>query len=142
VKELWLEAPASKTGHPRITGNELEEGKQYLKMNGKEVFRHAVTRFPEVIKEALEANNLTKEDIHLLIPHQANLRITQMIQKKMGLQNDQVMSNIHKYGNTTAGTIPIALGEAVEEGRISQGDLLVFASFGSGFSWASAVMKW
>jgi len=142
VKELWLEAPASKAGHPRISRNDLDEGKQYLKMNGREVFRHAVTRFPEVINEALETNNIKKEDIKLLIPHQANLRITQMIQKKMGLKDNQVMSNIHKFGNTTAGTIPIALGEAIEEGRINKGDIVVFASFGSGFSWASAVMKW
>ena len=111
-------------------------------MNGREVFRHAVTRFPEVIIEALKKNKIEQKDIGLLIPHQANLRITQMIQKKMGLRDDQVMSNIHKYGNTTAGTIPIALGEAIEEGRISEGDIVVFASFGSGFSWASAVMKW
>ncbi|MDP6570743.1 MAG: beta-ketoacyl-ACP synthase III [Candidatus Marinimicrobia bacterium] len=142
VKELWLEAPASKAGHPRISKNDLDEGKQYLKMNGREVFRHAVTRFPEVIIEALKKNKIEQKDIGLLIPHQANLRITQMIQKKMGLRDDQVMSNIHKYGNTTAGTIPIALGEAIEEGRISEGDIVVFASFGSGFSWASAVMKW
>ncbi|HJM84801.1 MAG TPA: 3-oxoacyl-[acyl-carrier-protein] synthase III C-terminal domain-containing protein, partial [Candidatus Marinimicrobia bacterium] len=120
----------------------LDEGKQFLKMNGKEVFRHAVTRFPEVINEALEANNLTSEDIDLLIPHQANLRITQMVQKRLSLRNEQVFSNIHKYGNTTAATIPIALAEAFNEGKIKDGDLLVLASFGSGFTWASAIMKW
>ena len=142
LKELWLEAPASNAGHPRITREVLDEGKQYLKMNGKEVFRHAVTRFPEVINEALEANNLTSENINLLIPHQANLRITQMVQKKLGLSNDQVFSNIHKYGNTTAATIPIALAEAFNEGRIKEGDILVLAAFGAGFTWASAIMKW
>ena len=142
LKELWLEAPASNAGHPRITREVLDEGKQYLKMNGKEVFRHAVTRFPEVINEALEANNLTSENINLLIPHQANLRITQMVQKRLGLSNDQVFSNIHKYGNTTAATIPIALAEALNEGRIKDGDLLVLAAFGAGFTWASAIMKW
>tara|TARA_B100001123_G_C14860141_1_gene847669 strand:+ start:15 stop:464 length:450 start_codon:yes stop_codon:yes gene_type:complete len=142
LKELWLESPASNAGHPRVTEKDLDEGKQYLKMNGKEVFRHAVTRFPEVINEALEANNLTSEDIDLLIPHQANLRITQMVQKKLGLSNDQVFSNIHKYGNTTAATIPIALAEAFNDGRIKNGDLLALASFGSGFTWASAIMKW
>jgi 3-oxoacyl-[acyl-carrier-protein] synthase-3 len=120
----------------------LDEGKQYLKMNGKEVFRHAITRFPEVINEALEANNLTSENINLLIPHQANLRITQMVQKRLGLSNDQVFSNIHKYGNTTAATIPIALAEAFNEGRIKEGDILVLAAFGAGFTWASAIMKW
>ena len=142
LKELWLEAPASNAGYPRITGKQLDEGKQYLKMNGKEVFRHAVTRFPEVINEALEANSLTTENIDLLIPHQANLRITQMVQKRLGLSDDQVFSNIHKYGNTTAATIPIALAEAFNEGRIKEGDLLVLAAFGAGFTWASAIMKW
>ena len=142
LKELWLEAPASNAGHPRITREVLDEGKQYLKMNGKEVFRHAITRFPEVINEALEANNLTSENINLLIPHQANLRITQMVQKKLGLSNDQVYSNIQKYGNTTAATIPIALAEVVNEGKISEGDIVVFAAFGSGFTWASAVVRW
>jgi len=142
LKELWLEAPASNAGHPRITREVLDEGKQYLKMNGKEVFRHAITRFPEVINEALEANNLTSENINLLIPHQANLRITQMVQKRLGLSNDQVFSNIHKYGNTTAATIPIALAEAFNKGRIKEGDILVLAAFGAGFTWASAIMKW
>ena len=142
LKELWLEAPASNAGHPRITREVLDEGKQYLKMNGKEVFRHAITRFPEVINEALEANNLTSENINLLIPHQANLRITQMVQKRLGLSNDQVFSNIHKYGNTTAATIPIALAEAFNEGRIKEGDILVLAAFGAGFTWASAIIKW
>ena len=142
LKELWLEAPASNAGHPRITREVLDEGKQYLKMNGKEVFRHAITRFPEVINEALEANNLTSENINLLIPHQANLRITQMVQKRLGLRNDQVFSNIHKYGNTTAATIPIALAEAFNEGRIKEGDILVLAAFGAGFTWASAIMQW
>ena len=142
AKELWLESPASNAGHPRISSKDLDEGKQYLKMNGKEVFRHAVTRFPEVINEALEANNLTSENIDLLIPHQANLRITQMVQKKLGLSNDQVYSNIQKYGNTTAATIPIALAEVVNEGKISEGDIVVFAAFGSGFTWASAVVRW
>jgi len=142
LKELWLEAPASNAGHPRITREVLDEGKQYLKMNGKEVFRHAITRFPEVINEALEANNITSENINLLIPHQANLRITQMVQKRLGLSNDQVFSNIHKYGNTTAATIPIALAEAFNEGRIKEGDILVLAAFGAGFTWASAIMKW
>ena len=142
LKELWLESPASNAGYPRINREALDEGKQFLKMNGKEVFRHAVTRFPEVINEALEANNLTSEDIDLLIPHQANLRITQMVQKRLSLRNEQVFSNIHKYGNTTAATIPIALAEAFNEEKIKDGDLLVLAAFGSGFTWASAIMKW
>jgi len=142
LKELWVEAPASRAGYPRILPEYLEQGKQYLKMNGREVFRHAVKRFDEVINEGLIANNLYVDDIDMLIPHQANLRITQMIQKKLGLNDDKVYSNIHKYGNTTAASIPIALSEAVVEGKVSKGDIVVFASFGSGFTWASAVIKW
>ena len=142
LKELWVESPASNEGNPRILPKHLKEGKQYLKMNGREVFRHAVTRFIEVIYECLDANNLQIEDIDMLIPHQANLRITQMIQKKLGLRDNQVYSNVHKYGNTTAASIPIALAEAINEGKINKGDKVVFASFGSGFTWASAIMKW
>jgi len=142
LKELWLESPASNAGHPRISSNDLNNGKQYLKMNGREVFRHAVTRFPEVIHECLEKNNLTTDDIDLLIPHQANLRITQMVQKRLGLKDEQVYSNIDKYGNTTAGTIPIGLAEVVNKGKLSRGDIVMLASFGSGFTWASAAIKW
>ena len=142
LKELWMEAPASNAGMPRILPEDLEAGKQYLKMNGREVFRHAIVRFVEVIHECLEKNKLKVEDIDMLIPHQANLRITQMVQKKLGLNDDQVFSNIHKYGNTTAASIPIALTEAVNDGKISKGDKVVLASFGSGFAWASTVMKW
>ena len=142
LKTLWMEAPASNAGMPRITAEDLEAGKQYLKMNGREVFRHATIRFIEVINECLEKNNLNIKDIDMLVPHQANLRITQMIQKKLRLNDDQVYSNIHKYGNTTAASIPIALAEAINEGKILDGDKVVLASFGSGFAWASAIMEW
>jgi len=142
LKTLWMEAPASNAGMPRISSEDLKAGKQYLKMNGREVFRHATVRFIEVINECLEKNNLSIKDIDMLIPHQANLRITQMIQKKLGLNDDQVYSNIHKYGNTTAASIPIALAEAINEKKISNGDKVVLAAFGSGFAWASAVMEW
>jgi len=142
LKELWMEAPASNAGMPRISHEDLKQGKQFLKMNGREVFRHAIIRFMEVIHECLEKNNLKLSDIDMLIPHQANLRITQMVQKKLGLNDNQVYSNIHKYGNTTAASIPIALSEAINEGKISKGDYVVFASFGSGFTWASSIMKW
>ena len=125
-----------------ITKKDLEEGKQYLKMNGREVFRHAVTRFPEVIHECLDKNNLTTDNIDFFIPHQANLRITQMVQKRLKLKDSQVFSNIHKYGNTTAGTIPIALDEAVDEGRLENGDLLLLAAFGGGFTWGSMLLRW
>lgn len=141
VKELWLEAPSSKV-KPRLTESILSDKKQFLTMNGREVFRHAIKLFPEIILEALEYNNLKVDDIDLLIPHQANKRITQAIQKKMNLKDNQVISNIHKYGNTTAATIPIGLCEAVMENKLKKGDILVLAAFGSGFSWGSAILKW
>ncbi|RYY19751.1 MAG: 3-oxoacyl-ACP synthase, partial [Cytophagaceae bacterium] len=114
----------------------------YPYMNGQNVFKHAVVRFPQVIKEALDQNNYQPADIDLLIPHQANLRITQYVQQKMGLADDKVFSNIQKYGNTTAASIPIALSEAFQAGRIKPGDLVCLAAFGSGFTWASALIKW
>ena len=140
-RELWVEAPSSGV-KPRLNQEILDEGRHFLQMNGREVFRHAVTRFPQVIMEGLDANGLTLENIDLLVPHQANLRIAQMIQKRLKLRDDQVYSNIHKYGNTTAASIPIALCEAMDEGRVKKGDLVVFAAFGSGFTWASAIIKW
>jgi 3-oxoacyl-[acyl-carrier-protein] synthase-3 len=111
-------------------------------MNGNQVFKHAVVRFMEVINEALQANNLKKEDINLLVPHQANLRISQYIQQKLGLKESQVYNNIMRYGNTTAASIPIAMSEAWAEGKIKENDLLCLAAFGSGFTWASALIRW
>ena len=111
-------------------------------MNGQFVFKHAVVRFAEVIHEGLQANNLEASDINMLIPHQANLRISQFIQRKMGLTDAQVFNNIQKYGNTTAASIPIALSEAWEAGKIKDGDLVVLAAFGSGFTWGSAIIRW
>ncbi|MBF9220470.1 3-oxoacyl-ACP synthase III family protein [Hymenobacter ruricola] len=114
----------------------------YPFMNGQNVFKHAVVRFPQVIKEALDQNGYQPSDVNMLIPHQANLRITQYVQQKMGLSDDKVYSNIQRYGNTTAASVPIALSEAVQEGRIKRGDLVCLAAFGSGFTWASALIKW
>lgn len=111
-------------------------------MNGQFVFKNAVVRFSEVIVEGLQANALDKDDIDLLVPHQANLRISQFIQRRFGLSDDQVFNNIMKYGNTTAASIPIALTEAWEQGRIKEGDLVVLAAFGSGFTWGSAIIRW
>lgn len=111
-------------------------------MNGQLVFKNAVVRFSEVIMEGLSQNELTPEDIDMLVPHQANLRISQFIQKKFGLTNDQVYNNIMKYGNTTAASIPIALTEAWENGKVNKGDLVVLAAFGSGFTWGSVIMRW
>tara|TARA_S200000501_G_scaffold99407_1_gene92832 strand:- start:391 stop:726 length:336 start_codon:yes stop_codon:yes gene_type:complete len=111
-------------------------------MNGNFVFKNAVIRFEEVIYEALKHSNLKPDDISLLIPHQANLRISQYIQKRFKLSNSQVYNNIMKYGNTTAASIPIALKEALDENKLNKGDILCLAAFGSGFTWASALIKW
>ncbi len=120
-----------------------EADESYLPhMNGQFVFKNAVVRFSEVINEGLQANNLEVSDIDMLIPHQANLRISQFIQKKFELRDDQVFNNIQKFGNTTAASIPIALTQAWEQGKIKSGDTVVLAAFGSGFTWASAIIKW
>lgn len=122
--------------------NNVEDTSYFPYMNGTFVFKNAVVRFSEVIMEGLMQNGLKKDDIDMLIPHQANLRIAQFIQKKFGLGNDQVYNNIMRYGNTTAASIPIALTEAWEEGKIKEGDTVVLAAFGSGFTWGSVIIKW
>ncbi len=116
--------------------------KTYCYMNGSMVFKHAVTKFPEVINEALEHNRKTVDDIDLLIPHQANLRISTAVGQRLGIADEKVYSNIQKYGNTTAASIPIAMSEAWAEGKIKDGDLVCLAAFGSGFTWASALIRW
>jgi 3-oxoacyl-[acyl-carrier-protein] synthase-3 len=138
---LFSEAPSS-AHHPRISHEDLDAGKHYGHMQGKEVFKHASTRMPESVHLALETNGLKAEDIKVLIPHQANLRISEMVQKLLGLRDDQVYNNIQRYGNTTAGSIPIALDEVVQAGRLARGDLLILAAFGSGFTWGSAAIRW
>jgi 3-oxoacyl-[acyl-carrier-protein] synthase-3 len=118
------------------------EARIFPKMEGRYVFRHAVTRFPEVIREALTACGLSEGDISLLIPHQANLRISQIVTAELSLPDEKVYNNIDRYGNTTAGSIPIALDEALESGRIHDGDVVCLAAFGAGFTWASALIRW
>jgi 3-oxoacyl-[acyl-carrier-protein] synthase-3 len=125
-----------------IAEDNPDDESYYPYMNGQFVFKNAVVRFAEVINEGLEANNLHVSDVSMLIPHQANLRISQFIQKKFDLTDDQVYNNIQRYGNTTAASIPIALTEAWEKGKIKEGDLIVLAAFGSGFTWASAIIRW
>ncbi len=143
AEELALIGPATSRWVDQIMSENDESDTSYFPyMNGNFVFKHAVTRFSEAIIEAAAANNVQPADINLLIPHQANLRITQFIQRKMGLSDDQVYNNIQRYGNTTAASIPIALSEAHMEGRIKDGDLICLAAFGSGFTWASALIKW
>lgn len=125
-----------------ITPRMVEEGYTYPNMEGQFVFKMAVQKFPEVIKEALQTVGLTPADINMLIPHQANLRISQFVQKMLGLSDDQVWNNIQRYGNTTAASVPIALCEAWEAGKVKPGDLVCLAAFGSGFTWASALVRW
>lgn len=120
----------------------IDNAQNFPFMDGQSVFKKAVVKFPEVINEALALNNLKSSDIDMLIPHQANLRISQMIQKAMKLPDEKVYNNIQRYGNTTAASIPIALCEAWQEGRIKEGDLICLAAFGSGFTWASALIRW
>lgn len=120
----------------------IDDAQVFPNMDGQAVFKKAVVKFPEVIMEALAANGYSPADIGTLIPHQANLRISQFVQQKLKLRDDQVFNNIQKYGNTTAASVPIALCEAWQEGRIKEGDLVCLAAFGSGFTWASALIKW
>jgi 3-oxoacyl-[acyl-carrier-protein] synthase III len=120
----------------------IDDGQIYPTMDGPAVFKKAVVKFPEVIMEALKTNGLGPEDLNLLIPHQANLRIAQFVQQTLKLRDDQVYNNIQRYGNTTAASIPIALCEAWEKGLIKEGDAVCLAAFGSGFTWASALLKW
>lgn len=120
----------------------IDKAQNFPNMDGPAVFKVAVEKFPEVIMESLKTNGFQTSDLKLLIPHQANLRISQFVQHKLRLREDQVYNNIQKYGNTTAASIPIALCEAWEEGKIKEGDLVCLAAFGSGFTWASALLKW
>lgn len=143
AKELALEGPNTAHWVDKIMEEANPEDTSYFPyMNGNFVFKHAVTRFQEVINEALEATGYQSTDIDLLVPHQANLRISQYIQAKMGLSSDQVFNNIQKYGNTTAASIPIAMSEAWQEGKIKDGNLICLAAFGSGFTWASTLIRW
>lgn len=142
AEDLYVKDPGS--SRPKRFYDDLFEDKNTgeVIMNGNMVFKHAVVRFPEVIKEALEKNSLSPEDIDLLVPHQANLRISEYVRQQMSLPEEKVMNNIQKYGNTTAASIPIALSEAWEMGKIKDGNLVCLAAFGSGFTWGSALIRW
>ena len=143
AKELSIIAPSTRRWIPEIiTDNNPDDISFYPYMNGQFVFKNAVTRFAEVINEGLKKNGWESNDIDLLIPHQANLRIAQFIQRKFRLSDDQVYNNIQKYGNTTAASIPIALTEAWEAGKVKKGDKVVLAAFGSGFTWGSVMINW
>lgn len=145
AEELAVLFPGTKLGWSDVMmeeGNTLTPEQIYPYMNGNFVFKHAVTRFPESIKEAFTKAGENISDLKLFIPHQANLRISQYVQAKLGLNDDQVFNNIQNYGNTTAASIPIALSEAYLQGRIQKGDLICMTAFGSGFTWGSVLMKW
>lgn len=140
--KLTVASPSIGNWVPKIIASNGEDISYFPYMDGTFVFKNAVVRFSEVIMEGLMANNLSKEDIDLLIPHQANLRIAQFIQKKFGLRDDQVFNNIMKFGNTTAASVIIALTEAWENGKVKDDDIVVLAAFGSGFTWGSVIIKW
>src|SRR5687768_6763046 len=132
----------SEFGETFVSPKMLEDGLLFPNMNGQLVFKNAIVKFPEVINEVLKDAGLKSTDIDLLVCHQANLRISQFVQKGMGLRDDQVWNNIQRYGNTTAASIPIALSEAYEAGKIKKGDLICLAAFGSGFTWGASLIRW
>ena len=140
--KLIVKSPSIKHWIPEILASKEEDTSYYPYMDGTFVFKNAVVRFSEVIMEGLKTNNLSPTDIDMLVPHQANLRIAQFIQKKFALQDEQVYNNIMEYGNTTAASIIIALTEAHEKGKIKDNDLVVLAAFGSGFTWGSVIIRW
>ncbi len=141
ARDLFTDAPGSMY-HPRVQPRMLEDGSIYPRMEGQKVFKHAIVKMPEVLNEALSRNGLTVADLKLLVPHQANLRISQMVQRSLGLRDDQVFNNIQRYGNTTAASIPLALDEAVATRVLERGDLVGLCAFGAGFTWASALVRW
>ena len=141
AEKLWCESDSS-ARFPRISHEDLEAGRQYPLMEGREVFRNAVVRMPESVEAALTENGLAVDDIDLLIAHQANLRINEMVARRLGLGDDRVYNNIQRYGNTTAATIPMAIHEASDRGLLERGDLLMLTAFGSGFTWGSAAIRW
>jgi 3-oxoacyl-[acyl-carrier-protein] synthase-3 len=141
AEKLWAPAPAC-VRKPFVSKRMIDEGLTRPYMEGREVFKHAVTRMPEAVEEVLAEAGLSVADLDMLIPHQANLRIAEMVQRRLGLSDDQVYNNIMRYGNTTAASIPIALHEAVEAGLIERGDLVAFTAFGSGFTWGGALIRW
>lgn len=138
---LMVEAPASGR-NPRLTPEMLEAGAHYPHMDGKAVFKHAVERLPEVIRSVLGRHGVGLDDLALLVPHQANMRINEMVTRQLGFPPEKVVHNIQRYGNTTAASIPIALHEAAQEGRVKEGDLVLLAAFGAGLTWGATLLRW
>ena len=140
LTDLWMEKPSPKD-HPTFSYKMIEEKRYFPRMDGRSVFKNAINKMPEAVRIALKHNNLTTEDVDLIIPHQANYRITEMVARFLKIPMEKVVSNIDKYGNTTAASIPIALDEVRKEGRLKEGDIVVLTAFGSGYTWGSAVIK-
>jgi 3-oxoacyl-[acyl-carrier-protein] synthase-3 len=141
ASQLWMEKPSPKD-RPTFQKGFFDEGRFYPRMDGRNVFVNACQRMPEAVRTALEANGLAVEDIDALIPHQANDRISLMVAKGLRIPVEKVVRNIDRLGNTTAASIPIALDEAVKAGRIKPGSLVALTAFGSGYTWASALIRW
>ena len=141
AKKLWLEAPSCAYS-PRLTHEMIEEGRHFPYMDGRFVFKHAVTRMPQVVGEALEKNSLKVSDVDLFLFHQANLRINEACGQKLGISPQRTYNNIERYGNCSAASIPMLLDECVRSGRVDPGHLIAMAGFGSGFTWASALIRW
>jgi 3-oxoacyl-[acyl-carrier-protein] synthase-3 len=142
ARKLWIEAPGSGFQPTRITEELIREGRHFPKMEGKFVFKHAVTRMPEVLKEALEAAGIKQEDVDLFLFHQANLRINEFVAGQLGIPAEKTFNNIHKYGNCSAASVPMLLVECERGGRLERGRIVSMTGFGSGFSWGSAVVRW
>jgi 3-oxoacyl-[acyl-carrier-protein] synthase-3 len=142
VKEPVADFEEAEIGNMFMSQQMIDKAQNFPFMDGPTVFKKAIVKIPEVVMESLDANGLKPSDINMLIPHQANLRISQVVQQKLQLRDDQVFNNIQRYGNTTAASIPIALCEAWQQGKIRDGDLVCLAAFGSGFTWASALLRW
>jgi len=139
--ELTIQRPGA-ANRPWISNEMIEDGSCAIHMNGRDVFKHAITKFPAVILEVLGDHGVKPDDLALVVPHQANERITEAVRKRLELPEEKVYSNIGRYGNTTAASIPIALCEAVKEGKVKRGDLVCIASFGSGFTWAASLLRY
>ncbi|MCS6911654.1 MAG: beta-ketoacyl-ACP synthase III [Myxococcales bacterium] len=141
AKELWCVAPTS-ARMPRLTHKMLEDGLHFPQMNGRLVFRWATEKMPEAAQQVLDEMGMTANDVRWFVPHQANLRINELVARKLGIPDERCWNNIERYGNTTAATIPIGLSELAESGKLQRGDLLLLAAFGSGFTWGSALIRY
>ncbi len=139
--DLWIEAPSSRSSPSRITPEMIDARLHYPRMNGKQVFRWATEKMPEAAHLALRMADKSMADVDVFVPHQANLRINEFVARKLGIPMEKVVTTIDRYGNTTAASIPISLSEAVADGRAKPGSLVLFAAFGSGYTWGAGVVR-